>query len=567
MLGARYDPRASLRATKAPRSGQPNRRGRTRSNSYIKRRIDVAEAAGKTEKECIMDQTSQSPGGFIAAAPDSRDDGHRQPKAAGQSESYGHGNLIDGTFTDDAMPLSPASESAATTTPRELESRFDAPAWLKQKRRRPLRGLLRSSRRALRLRRSPCGMFLLMLAAVLGTLAAYTWRREKGFDAPWVPDPESQRFALQPLPTPLNRTLVADYELPLRTKGRYIVDAAGRRFRLSSVNWYGASDELFVAGGLDVRHRAEIAQTIKKLGFNSVRLPYADETVRANPRIDADLVAANPDLAGRRAMDVLEAVVEALTEAGLAVIVNNHITSATWCCGADPCDAGWANDHLGPLCRVRQTEDEWIENWEDVMARFVNNPLVIGADLRNEVRGLWGTMPWAKWATAAERCGNRLLRMRPDWLIVVEGTESANDVSGARTRPVRLDVSERLVYSAHVYKWSGWGSVDGRFQQRTYALFARAMERNWGYLLSSQVAPVWVGELGAPGRPSVGDAHYWQHLWRFLREVDADFGYWALNARKPAGNETETYGLVADDWATPVLDFRLKDMLEHMRRA
>ncbi|KAJ6446014.1 glycoside hydrolase family 5 protein [Purpureocillium lavendulum] len=520
-----------------------------------------------------MSQVAKVPAPVVGARLGSHDR-HRQSADADlrrEDGSRGRDNTIHKTSDDDSdsdgdsLPLFSLPESDEATARGVSGLGVETPAWLKSRKRRPLRALLRSSRRAIRFRRSPCGMLLLILAAVLGTFVIYVWRRERSFDVPWIPDPASQRFALRPLPPPLNRTLIADYELPLRTKGRYVVDAAGRRFKLSSINWYGASDELFVAGGLDVRHRADIAQTIKKLGFNSVRLPYADETVRANPRIDADLVAANPDLAGLRAMDVFEAVVAALTDAGLAVIVNNHITSATWCCGADPCDAGWANDHLGPLCRVRQTEEEWIEYWEDVMARFVDNPLVIGADLRNEVRGLWGTMPWAKWATAAERCGNRLLAMKPEWLMVVEGTESANDVSGARTRPVRFDVPERLVYSAHVYKWSGWGSMDGRFQQRTYASFARAMRENWAYLLESDVAPVWVGELGAPGRPSVGDAHYWRHLWRFLRSVDADFGYWALNARKPAGNETEAYGLVADDWATPVLDYRLRDMLEHAR--
>jgi len=32
---------------------------------------------------------------------------------------------------------------------------------------------------------------------------------------------------------------------PFRTKGRDIVDSNGRRVKLASVNWYGASDEIF----------------------------------------------------------------------------------------------------------------------------------------------------------------------------------------------------------------------------------------------------------------------------------------------------------------------------------
>ncbi|EGX92091.1 cellulase (glycosyl hydrolase family 5), putative [Cordyceps militaris CM01] len=412
-----------------------------------------------------------------------------------------------------------------------------------------------------------CSMFLLLFlaAVVAGTL--YIWRREAYLQSPWLPDDATNDFAQAPLPPPSERHSILQRKLPLRTRGRHIVDAAGDRFKLHSVNWYGASDELFVPGGLEVRHRTAIAQTIRRLGFNSVRLPYADELVLTNPVIAPHLVLANPDLAGLRALDVLEAVVAALTDAGLAVIVNNHITTATWCCGANPCDAGWANDHLGGLCAVRQTEEGWIRNWETVMARLRHDPLVIAVDLRNEVRGLWGTMPWATWAAAAERCGDRLLAMNPDWLVVVEGTESANDVSGARRRPVVLRrAPDKLVYSAHVYAWSGWGSWGGRFAQRGYASFVGTMRHNWLWLLEQDVAPVWVGELGAARHTSRGGARYWRNLWRLLKDVDADFGYWAVNPTKAYQSTVETYALLEADWETPVLDYRMKDMVELMQR-
>jgi aryl-phospho-beta-D-glucosidase BglC (GH1 family) len=411
-------------------------------------------------------------------------------------------------------------------------------------------------------------LLLLLLATLLAALLLHLYRAESRLLLPWVPDAESRLFAQRPLPPPLDDTFLSSpsYTLPLRTRGRDVVDARGRRFKLSSVNWYGASDELFVPGGLDVKHRGEIARMVRRLGFNSVRLPYADELVMKNPVVAPHLLAANPDLVGRKAMDVLEAVVDALTAEGVAVIVNNHITSATWCCGADPCDAGWANDHLpAMMCRVRQTEEEWIEHWEEVMQRFVGNPLVVGVDLRNEVRGLWGTMTWDRWATAAERAGNRLLKMNPDWLVIVGGTESQNDLMGVGRRPVVLDVPHRVVYSAHVYAWSGWGSLGGRYAQRTYASFVQSMRKNWAYLVEGDIAPVWVGEFGAPATPGQGDANYWRNLMRYLKAIDADFGYWAINPRKAKDDEKESYSLVEDDWATPVLDYRMKDMTELIR--
>ncbi|KAI5861866.1 glycoside hydrolase family 5 protein [Durotheca rogersii] len=407
-------------------------------------------------------------------------------------------------------------------------------------------------------------MYSILLCAILflGGYFHYLWKAEAALHKPWAPDAGDRLFSQRPLPPFREASGIANYTLPLRTEGRNVVDATGRRFKLASVNWYGASDELFIPGGLEIQHRSVIAATIRTLGFNSVRLPYSDEMVIRNPHILPHLLIANPDLMGLRALDIFQAVVEALTDAGIAVILNNHITSATWCCGADPCDAGWANDYLGPLCRVSQTEEEWIQHWETIMAPLADNPRVIGADLRNEVRGAWGTMPWSRWATAAEKCGNRLLKMNPHWLIVVGGTESGNDLKGVRDRPVRLDVADRVVYSSHVYAWSGWGSREGRYAKRSYASFVQSMRKNWAYLVEGNVAPVWVGEFGAPRHPGVGDANYWRNLLRYLKLLDADFGYWAINPRKPKGNEPETYSLVKDDWVTTILDYRMRDMSE-----
>jgi endoglucanase len=346
---------------------------------------------------------------------------------------------------------------------------------------------------------------------------------------------------------------------PLHTHGRNIIDVHGNRVKLSSINWYGSSDILFIPSGLDIRHRSSIAQIIHSMGFNSVRLPYSDEMVISNPLIPDQLLAENKDLIGMRALDVFEAVVRALTDAGVAVIVNNHITRAAWCDGKNLCDSSWKNDFLGPICRIRQTEEDWIRHWEIVMAPLVDNPLVIGADLRNEPRGVWGTMSWDSWAGAAERGGERLLKMQSNWLIFVEGVSSANDLSGVRERPVRLSVQDRVVYSAHVYSWSGWGS-GVPFSKRSYESFTNEMGKNWGFLLEGDIAPVWVGEFGAPIKPGKGEMHYWENLVRLLKANDADFGYWAINPRKPEKKEKESYAICEDDWKTPVEDYRLQDL-------
>jgi aryl-phospho-beta-D-glucosidase BglC (GH1 family) len=396
-----------------------------------------------------------------------------------------------------------------------------------------------------------------MLAAIALLLQFLLWkvRPDETFVAPTIP------ITTHPGPASTNFTP------PFHTKGRHILDALGNPIKLASINWYGASDSDFVPGGLDVRHRDEIARLILDLGFNSVRLPYADEIVGESAVIGMEVIAANQDLFNGsqegplRALDVFHAVVESLTAAGLLVIVNNHITQATWCCGANPCDAGWSNEWFGGqlFCRVPQTEEDWIRNWETVMRPLVQDPLVMGADLRNEVRGFWGTMHWGQWAEAAEKASERLLAMNPNWLMIVEGISSANDLSGVRERPVQLSVPDRVVYSAHVYKWSGWGSLRP-FGGRSYEDFAAEMWKNWAYLVAEDTAPVWVGEFGTPDHQSDADRNYWRHLVQFLSWVDVSWGYWALNARKATG-EWESYGLVDDDWRPSARsDDRLGDL-------
>jgi hypothetical protein len=99
------------------------------------------------------------------------------------------------------------------------------------------------------------------------------------------------------------------------------------------------------------------------------------------------------------------------------------------------------------------------------------------------------------------------------------------------------------------------------YAKQPYPSFAAAMHKNWAYLLKENIAPCWIGEFGAPHKPGKGDFHYWTNLIRYLQLLDADFGYWAINPRKPAGNVTESYSLIEDDWETPINDYRLRDLV------
>ena len=65
--------------------------------------------------------------------------------------------------------------------------------------------------------------------------------------------------------------------LPLRTQGRFILDAKGKRLKLAAVNWYGAEEKDYVVAGLDVAPLPELARRIRLLGYNAVRLPWSNQ--------------------------------------------------------------------------------------------------------------------------------------------------------------------------------------------------------------------------------------------------------------------------------------------------
>lgn len=88
--------------------------------------------------------------------------------------------------------------------------------------------------------------------------------------------------------------------------------------------------------------------------------------------------------------------------------------------------------------------------------------MVIGNDLRNEIRTdrkdlmipTWGSgHERTDWAMAATKAGNAILAEDPTQLIIIEGLNYANDMTPIKTDPIKLDVSNRLVYSFHYYDW------------------------------------------------------------------------------------------------------------------
>ena len=353
-------------------------------------------------------------------------------------------------------------------------------------------------------------------------------------------------------PAPLKYRTVTLPPLPLKTTGRWIVDASGARFKLAGVNWYGAEERDHVVAGLEYRPVDQIARQIAALGFNVVRLPWSNELVEDDPVIDDRNLTANPQLKGKHALEVLDAVVDALGKANLLVVLDNHTSRADWCCSDADGNGLWYTD--------KYPESKWLADWRTVATRYRSRRHVIGADLRNELRSgaNWGGGGPTDWRPAAERGARAVLATAPDWLVFVEGPHYDTELHGAFSNP--LSIPGHLVWEAHSYSWSLPGPWN-------YDVLHTELGAVWGFLLLQNqrfTAPVWVGEFGTSHDPAGTDPQQhggkWFNLFcRYLHDADIDWCYWAINGTQASGatrrlGAEESFGILKKDWSTVASD-------------
>jgi len=370
----------------------------------------------------------------------------------------------------------------------------------------------------------------------------------------------------------------APVQPPLSASGRYIVDAHGRRVRLAGVNWYGAHEDDGVMPGLDRTGRGRLARAIARHGFNTVRLPFSLWMTEQSTPVPDEYLAANPDLSGATPVQVYDACVEALTDAGLIVIPNCHTLDAGWCCDESDESGLWFND--------RWPAGKFFTAWRDMAARYRSNPLVAGMDVMNEPRRsrvggrvltpAWGTGSATDIAAMYTAAGNLIHEVSPEVLIICEGLGFAADLAGVARHPVRLERPGKVVYSLHDYSW-----FHPAGQPRS-AYFDQ-MQRAGGFILTADIAPLWIGEFGNDtrsvdnfGRAATPAGGWWNNVEAWLTDYDVDWCWWPLNPTQPRGRvpvtgqhrsdwgDPEPWGLLAPDWrgvANPAVLDILKEMI------
>lgn len=367
----------------------------------------------------------------------------------------------------------------------------------------------------------------------------------------------------------------------LSASGRYLVDACGNRFKMKGVNWYGGSDTWQLPMGLDKQPIGKIVALIQQMGFNAVRLQFSNQAIHTTTAIDPSHVAANPTLIGSTPLQVYDAVVQGLTDAGIVVVLNNHTTYSAWCCNYDGNGLWWGGNGS-----YSQGTQQWQSDWVFMVNRYRNNPLVAAADLRNEVRPSpnaiylpnnpsWADRSGNDWRLAALNAGNQILAAQPNMLVIVEGINWTGVPGAGGYRPllgpvyadpIGLIQPNKLMYAAHSYgyigpKATGSASVDGSnptYESMDVTTLYQNLDNGFGFVANNNYvysAPVWVSEFGVGfSGATAADQAWFATFTNYLISRDLDFAYWALNGSNTTGEEG--FGLLTDDWSSIRNDWR-----------
>jgi endoglucanase len=351
----------------------------------------------------------------------------------------------------------------------------------------------------------------------------------------------------------------------LHTDGNRIEDATGAPVRLTGINWFGMETDNHTFHGLWANPPATWRGQIEKmadLGFNTIRVPYTGDSLRPGAQATSINSFTNPDLVGLHPLEILDRVIDHAGSLGMRVILDRHRPTA----------AGQTALWYTP----QATEQSMINDWLLLAQRYAGDPTVVGADLFNEPHAE-GTLPNATgacwgcgdpardWRLAAERIGNAILAVEPRWLVIVEGVSCPSgglpnpfsnppieddctwwggNLLAAGQFPVRLNVADRLVYSAHDYAISVFDRQPWFDDPSFPANLPGVWDHYWGHLHNQNVAPVFVGEFGTTLQHPL-DQQWLPALLSYLSGKQMSFAFWSWNP-----NSGDTGGIVQNDWWT-----------------
>lgn len=343
----------------------------------------------------------------------------------------------------------------------------------------------------------------------------------------------------------------------LKTSGTSIVRLSGETVQIKAINWFGIESANRVPHGLWADGYKLMIDRMKALGFNAIRLPFAGNSFSAVPNgVDFTKPGNTVFQVGtsgvcKPALDCMDIIIDYAASKGIWVILDYHRRAVGTGADGNPVGTG-------------HTQQQWIDNWLMLAARYKLKTNVIGADLYNEPH----LLTWSAWADMAESAANQIHNIAPAWLILVEGVGSYNgeaywqggQLRGVNDRPIKLTVQNRLVYSPHEYgqsvatqKWLK--SVATPVVENWPHNLESVWQDAWGFIAEQGIAPVLIGEFGGKfGFNGTGldnqangavEREWGAKLVSYIKANGLSFAYWSYNP-----NSADTGGIVQDNWTT-----------------
>jgi aryl-phospho-beta-D-glucosidase BglC (GH1 family) len=376
----------------------------------------------------------------------------------------------------------------------------------------------------------------------------------------------------------------------LHVCGNKIHDKNCKEVWLTGVNWFGFNcTENILHGWWASVEADEMVAGIADKGFNLIRVPVSTELLvswmNGTPLKAAGVTAYDDTMGGgvnieivqrgikENSMGLFDYFAELCKKHGLKIMIDVHSAES---------DNSGHDKNL--WYHGKFTTKDWQDSLVWLADKYKNDDTIIAYDLKNEPHGKaqeakagtgakWdGSTDLNNWKHAAQTCGEAILKVNPNALIMVEGVEVtpvaghtyAEDPIGypvitnyyggwwggnlreVKNHPITLKNPStgfsQLVYSPHEYGPSvyaqSWFNKDFTLQ----TLHDDYMHETWDYLLPDY--PLLIGEWGGHMDKSINEK--WMTIMRdYMIDNKVHHTFWCYNP-----NSGDTGGLIGNDWKT-----------------
>ena len=410
----------------------------------------------------------------------------------------------------------------------------------------------------------------------------------------------------------------------LHAVGSRLYDKDGNQVWLTGANWFGMNCTENFPHGLWSADADELLSSVADHGINIIRFPISTELLlswmNGEPYKPVGLTASNdpyymfnPDFCDENggtmdSMGIFDVLMKKCKKYGIKALIDIHSPAShnsghnynLWYYEPSAADA----DNMAANSKTGEeiTYDMWIESVTWLAEKYKNDDTIIAYDLKNEPHGKRGyngtTCPtdiakWDdsedlnNWAFVATECGNSILDVNPNALILIEGVEqypktekgytydtadiwqASADVSpwygawwggnlrGVKDYPIDFGSKSRnsqIVYSPHDYGPSVYNQTWFDKDFTTQTLLDDYWYDTWAYINDQDIAPLLIGEWG--GHMDGGKNQKWMELLRdYMIDNHINHTFWCLNP-----NSGDTGGLL--DSSFTVWDDEKYDLFE-----